>query len=63
MPWLLVHGDQDELVPLTDAEAVRVATGGRAQLVVLPGADHRCRGHAAAMVAAVVPWLARVLAT
>lgn len=61
VPWLLVHGDQDELVPLADSESVCVATAGRAELHVLPGADHRFQGHEDAMVAAVVAWLGRVL--
>src|SRR5262249_55425318 len=30
VPWLLVHGDQDELVPLQDSRDALAASGGRA---------------------------------
>ncbi len=62
VPWLLVHGDADELVPLQDSRDAQAACGGRAELVVLPGADHRFAGAYAELVAAVVPWLQRRLA-
>ena len=61
VPWLLVHGDRDELVPLADAEAAHRAAGGHAELHVLPGADHRFDACIDRMVAVVVPWLSRVL--
>ncbi len=61
VPWLLVHGDADELVPLADAEAARAATGGRAELVVLPATDHRFADRIDGMVAATAPWLVRAL--
>lgn len=57
VPWLLVHGDADELVPLEDAIDARAAAGGRPELVVLPGVDHRFTDAIPAMCAAVVPWL------
>jgi alpha-beta hydrolase superfamily lysophospholipase len=49
VPWLLVHGTQDELVPYSDSEEAQAASGG-ADLVPLPGADHRLTGHVEAMV-------------
>jgi len=57
VPWLLVHGDVDELVPLQDSLDARAAAGGRPDLVVLPGVDHRFTDAIPAMYAAVVPWL------
>jgi uncharacterized protein len=57
VPWLLVHGDADELVPLQDAEDARAAAGGRPRLVVLPGIDHRFTGAIPEMTATVVTWL------
>jgi alpha/beta superfamily hydrolase len=59
VPWLLVHGDADELVPLQDALDAREAAGGRPDLITLPGVDHRFTGALPAMVDAVVPWLVR----
>jgi alpha/beta superfamily hydrolase len=58
-PWLLVHGDADELVPLQDSLDARAAAGGRPDLVVLPGVDHRFTGAIPQMVEAVLAWLVR----
>lgn len=60
-PWLLVHGDADELVPYQDALDARAAAGGRPELVTLPGIDHRFTGAYPALIGAVVPWLQRHL--
>jgi putative redox protein len=57
VPWLLVHGDADELVPYQDALDARAAAGGRPALVTLAGADHRFTGAIPRMVEATVPWL------
>lgn len=57
VPWLLVHGDADELVPVQDSLDARAAAGGRPDLVVLPGVDHRFTEAIPAMCSAVVPWL------
>ena len=62
VPWLLVHGDADELVPLQDAIDARAAAVGDPDLVVLPGVDHRFTGAIPAVCEAVVPWLVRRLA-
>lgn len=40
VPILLVHGDQDQTVPLEDARTLLAQTGGRAQLLVIPGGAH-----------------------
>ena len=57
VPWLLVHGDADELVPLQDALDARAAAGGRPDLVILRGVDHRFTDAIRAMSTAVVSWL------
>ena len=57
VPWLLVHGDADELVPVQDALDAREAAGGRPELVRLPGIDHRFNGALPQVIDAVVPWL------
>jgi uncharacterized protein len=44
VPWLLVHGTADELVPHSDSEEVCAANPG-ARLELLQGADHRFTGH------------------
>jgi pimeloyl-ACP methyl ester carboxylesterase len=62
IPWLLVHGTADELVPLQDSVDARAAAGGRPELVTIEGADHRFTGAHPALLQAVVPWIARELA-
>ena len=57
VPWLLVHGDADELVPYQDALDARAAAGGRPDLVTLAGVDHRFTGAIPQVIDAVVPWL------
>jgi alpha/beta superfamily hydrolase len=59
IPWLLVHGSADEMVPLQDSLDARSAAAGRPELAVLEGADHRFTGAIPRLTAAVVPWLAR----
>ena len=61
VPWLLVHGDADEMVPLTDAVDAQAAATGFAELVTLPGVDHRFTGAMPAVIDVVVPWLLRRL--
>ena len=57
VPWLLVHGDADELVPYQDALDARAAAGGQPDLVTLSGVDHRFTGAVPQVVESVVPWL------
>ena len=40
-PWLIIHGDQDEAVPIDEARRLEtVSQGSEVQLVVLEGAGH-----------------------
>ena len=59
VPWLVVHGTADEIVPLQDSLDLREATGDGFELIQLPGVDHRFTGKTGEMTAAVVPWLVR----
>ena len=61
VPWLLVHGDSDELVPLADSEAAKAVAAGRAELRVMPGADHRFQNRHGELARMVVPWLVATL--
>lgn len=40
VPILLVHGDHDRTVPVGNAHTLASRSGGRAQLLVVPGGDH-----------------------
>jgi pimeloyl-ACP methyl ester carboxylesterase len=58
VPWLLVHGTEDTVVPVRDSREVRDAAGGRPELVELEGVDHVFTGDATrAMCEAVVAWV------
>ncbi len=40
MPWLIVHGTEDESVPASDARALAEAANGSAELLLLEGTGH-----------------------
>jgi acetyl esterase/lipase len=65
-PTLLVHGDQDELVPLDHSQRIHQAfqkEGVATDLVVIEGAGHGFRGeHGERATAALVEWFSRHLA-
>ncbi len=58
IPWLLVHGTQDELVPLEDSVRCAQACRGKAQLAPIESADHCFTGRLDEVGNLVVPWLA-----
>lgn len=57
-PVLLVHGANDEVVPVLDARALADAAQGQVELRVLPGAGHRLRNDPRA-IALLIGWLDR----
>ena len=57
VPWLLVHGTADDIVPLRDALDARAAAGGRPQLVELPGVNHVFEGASGSVAQIVAQWL------
>ena len=62
VPWLLLHGDADTVVPIEDSRAIS-AVGQRAQLIEVAGADHLFGGeHERTMAERVVHWLQGQLA-
>lgn len=62
VPWLLVHGSADELVPFQDALDAQRANPAHTTLLEIPGADHRFTGCEVAVADKVADWLARVTA-
>jgi uncharacterized protein len=57
VPWLLVHGTGDTVVPPEESERM-AARGADTELITLEGADHIFSGDAAALMSeAVVEWL------
>jgi len=62
VPWLLVHGTADTVVPIEDSRVARGRAGGEVRLVELEGVDHVFTGDGTArMVAEVVPWVVETL--
>ena len=60
VPWLLVHGTDDDVVPLEDSQAIFKRANEPKELVVLPGADHVFSDDATpAMIQTVIDWIAR----
>ena len=57
VPWLLVHGSEDDVVPIDDSHDILARASDNAELVVIDGADHVFSEHAQVMVAKVVGWL------
>lgn len=57
-PVLLVHGTEDDEVPLVDARALADAAEGEVELRVLTGAGHRLR-HDPRAIAVLIGWLDR----
>ena len=57
VPWLLVHGSEDDVVPIDDSHDILARARDNAELVVIDGADHVFSEHAQVMVEKVVDWL------
>jgi len=55
-PLLIIHGADDERVPVSDARELAAAAGGRADLRIIPGAGHRLR-HDPRVIALLLGWL------
>ena len=60
VPWLLVHGTEDTVVPAEETDRISAEAGGHVQSIMLEGADHVFSGDAASSMAVhVVRWLKR----
>jgi pimeloyl-ACP methyl ester carboxylesterase len=60
VPWLLVHGTEDDVVPIQDSHDIFARANQPKQLVELKGAGHAFAGeHASAMSEVVVGWVKR----
>ena len=58
VPWLLIHGVEDDVVPIQDSLDIFARANDPKQLIKLPGANHVFAGdHTAPMVAEVTKWI------
>jgi len=63
VPWLLIHGIEDDVVPLQDSLDIFSRANEPKKLVKLPGANHVFAGeHTTPMVNEVVQWIKSVMA-
>ena len=60
-PLLLVHGEEDDLVPVADTRRLYGAAGEPKEIAILPGIGHDLRREEMA-VGAAISWLKRVAA-
>jgi pimeloyl-ACP methyl ester carboxylesterase len=59
-PWLLIHGLDDDVVPVTDSRDARAADNSRCELLEIPGAGHVFGEDSyPAIIAAADSWLGR----
>jgi pimeloyl-ACP methyl ester carboxylesterase len=61
VPWLLIHGTADTVVPAEESEAMLEVAAGEAEMVVMDGVDHVFSDAAAAAMAQIVTDWVRTL--
>ena len=58
IPWLLVHGDEDDVVPIEDSHDILANADSQAQLVTIEGANHVFSDeYTPVMVEKVIAWI------
>ena len=58
VPWLLVHGTEDDVVPIQDSKDILIRAGNDVKFVALQGSNHVFAGdYTAPMVETVVAWV------
>ena len=63
VPWLLVHGDEDDVVPIEDSHDIVAKAISQAQLITIEGANHVFSDeYTPVMVEKVIVWIQKQLA-
>lgn len=58
VPWLILHGDADDVVPVEEGKKMYASAYEPKELVIIPGADHLFSGDTLVpMTEAVISWL------
>jgi dipeptidyl aminopeptidase/acylaminoacyl peptidase len=61
VPWLLVHGTEDDVVPIADSREIFAKANQPKELFEIPDANHVFAGDATQkMVAKVRDWIAKI---
>jgi pimeloyl-ACP methyl ester carboxylesterase len=60
IPWLLIHGSEDKIVPVTDSSSLIPNFEETRDLVELPNADHFFSGESVAQVSGIIiDWIGK----
>ncbi|HVY69586.1 MAG TPA: alpha/beta fold hydrolase [Verrucomicrobiae bacterium] len=61
VPWLLVHGSEDDVVPIQDSRDIFARANEPKQLIEIPGSNHVfAADHTATMIGHVLGWLKKL---
>ena len=62
VPWLLIHGDEDDVVPIEDSREIFALASEPKKMLEIPGANHVFSGEGESpMIEAVISWLGESL--
>ena len=62
VPWLLIHGDADDVVPIEDSRQIFAQANDPKKIIEIPGANHLfSESGFAAMSEAVIDWIGEIL--
>jgi pimeloyl-ACP methyl ester carboxylesterase len=60
VPWLLMHGSEDDVVPIAESREIYAKANEPKELIEVPGANHVFAGeHTGPMVTRVVHWVTK----
>ncbi len=63
VPWLLVHGDADDVIPIEDSREIYALANEPKKIIEIPGANHVFSGTGEEpVIEAVISWLGEKLA-
>ena len=57
VPWLLVHGSEDDVVPIEESRDIITKAGDNAEFFAIDGADHVFSEHVQVMVEKITGWI------
>ena len=57
VPWLLVHGSEDDVVPIEESRDIITKASDKAEFFAIDGADHVFSEHVQVMVEKVIGWV------
>lgn len=61
VPWLLLHGTEDDVVPMQDSIDIEAKAVCEHEVIIIEGADHSFTGHMPQMTEKAVSWVQKYL--